>query len=258
MAPGRLPLSDKRREQLRNDRLWTREVHRARLLNLKQIHCPCKEYKGRRRFWLTTVREHLIRSGRDSEFRVWQGPGDRNSSDEEWEQQYWRADEDHFPPVDEQVDTRGMIHDTFEERDDPDPNDGRVQETLAEAFAVADSIHEECHSSHNWDETCISDGVDEDMATDPGDVEQGGNAHFDPQALEDAMTSLYTGTKSSTLAATILLLNLCSVHGVSNCFVDELFTILHGHILPEGNCLPRNHYPCVSEWMCAFPRGACE
>jgi hypothetical protein len=24
--------------------------------------------------------------------------------------------------------------------------------------------------------------------------------------------------------------------------VDELFTILHGHILPKGNCLPRNHY----------------
>jgi hypothetical protein len=41
-----------------------------------------------------------------------------------------------------------MIHDTFEERDDPDPDDGTVQETLAEAFAVADSIQEECHSSH--------------------------------------------------------------------------------------------------------------
>jgi hypothetical protein len=63
------------------------------------------------------------------------------------EQQYWRADEDHFLAVDEQVDTRGMINDTFEERNDPDLVDGRVQETLAEAFAVADSIYEECRSS---------------------------------------------------------------------------------------------------------------
>jgi hypothetical protein len=29
---------------------------------------------------------------------------------------------------------------------------------------------------------------------------------------------------------------------VSNCFVDKLFSILHGHILPEGNSLPRNQY----------------
>jgi hypothetical protein len=64
------------------------------------------------------------------------------------------------------------------------------------------------------------------MATDAGDGEEGGNANFDPQALEDAVTSLYSGAKSSTLTATILLLNLYNVHGVSNCFVDELFTIL--------------------------------
>jgi hypothetical protein len=29
---------------------------------------------------------------------------------------------------------------------------------------------------------------------------------------------------------------------VSNNFADKLFTILHRHLLPEGNCLPRNHY----------------
>jgi hypothetical protein len=80
------------------------------------------------------------------------------------------------------------------------------------------------------------------MVIDAGDGEEGGNANFDPQALEDAVTSLYSGAKSSMLAATSLLLNLCTMHGVSNCFVDELFTILHGHIPPEGNFLPRNHY----------------
>jgi hypothetical protein len=72
--------------------------------------------------------------------------------------------------------------------------------------------------------------------------EDGDTANFDPHDLEDAIRGLYRGAKSLKLAATILLLNLCSVHGVSNSFVDELFSILHGHILPEGNSLPQNQY----------------
>jgi hypothetical protein len=68
--------------------------------------------------------------------------------------------------------------------------------------------------------------------------EDGDTANFDPHDLEDAIRGLYRGAKSLKLAATILLLNLCSVHGVNNSSVDELFSILHGHILPEGNSLP--------------------
>jgi hypothetical protein len=41
-------------------------------------------------------------------------------------------------------------------------------------------------------------------------------------------------------------MNLCTVHGVSNNFGDELFTILHRHLLREGNILPRNHYAAKS------------
>jgi hypothetical protein len=33
---------------------------------------------------------------------------------------------------------------------------------------------------------------------------------------------------------------------VSNNFTDELFTILHRHLLPEGNILPKNHYAAKS------------
>jgi hypothetical protein len=42
------------------------------------------------------------------------------------------------------------------------------------------------------------------------------------------------------------LMNLCTVHEVSNNFADELFTILHCHFLPDGNTLPRNHYAAKS------------
>jgi hypothetical protein len=77
---------------------------------------------------------------------------------------------------------------------------------------------------------------------DENNREDGDITNFDPHALEDAVRGLYTEAKSSKLAAIILLLNLNSLHGVSNCFVDKLFSILHGHILLEGNSLPRNQY----------------
>ena len=41
-------------------------------------------------------------------------------------------------------------------------------------------------------------------------------------------------------------MNLCTVHGVSNNCADELFAILHGYILPEENCLPKNHHAARS------------
>jgi hypothetical protein len=73
-----------------------------------------------------------------------------------------------------------------------------------------------------------------------------GDPNFDPSALKEAIRSLYKGARSTKLAATILLVNLCTVHGDSNCFVDGLFTILQGHLLPRGNCLPKNYYDATT------------
>ena len=56
------------------------------------------------------------------------------------------------------------------------------------------------------------------------------------------MKELYDGSRNMKLAATILVMNLCMVHGVSNNFADELFTILHCHLLPKENSFSRNHY----------------
>lgn len=60
-------------------------------------------------------------------------------------------------------------------------------------------------------------------------------------ALEDAMKELYTSAKCTKLLATILLMNLCTIHGVSKFFVDE-FAFLHLHLLPEPNYLVGNYY----------------
>jgi hypothetical protein len=65
---------------------------------------------------------------------------------------------------------------------------------------------------------------------------------FNPQALEEAIRPLYRGARCTQLAATILLMNLYTVHGVTNGFADEMFTILNGHLLPAENVLPKNYY----------------
>jgi hypothetical protein len=33
---------------------------------------------------------HILQHGRHPLFRVWRGPGDRDSSDKEWEEQFWQ------------------------------------------------------------------------------------------------------------------------------------------------------------------------
>jgi hypothetical protein len=62
------------------------------------------------------------------------------------------------------------------------------------------------------------------------------------QYLREACQPLYSGARSSMLATTFQLMNICKVHGVSNKFVDELLTLLHKHLLPLYNYLPPTMY----------------
>ena len=53
------------------------------------------------------------------------------------------------------------------------------------------------------------------------------------------MGVLYDGLNSSKLATIVLLMNLCTVHNVSNNCANELFGILSKHVLPKNNALPQ-------------------
>jgi hypothetical protein len=55
--------------------------------------------------------------------------------------------------------------------------------------------------------------------------------------LQKACQSLYPSARP-----TMLLMNICTVHGVSNKFVDELLSLLHKYLLPPNNCLSSNMY----------------
>jgi hypothetical protein len=120
MEQRRLPVSDKRRQQLRDDRLWKREQQRAIFYNLKRIRCPCSKCKGRVQCSLEKVQEHLIQYGREPNFRLWRGPGERDSSDEAWEEELktpCRTHED--GRMDADIDVRSMVEDVFQENDQP-------------------------------------------------------------------------------------------------------------------------------------------
>ena len=122
MEQRRLPVGDKRRQQLRDDRLWKREQQRAVFYNLKRIRCPCSKCKGRVQCSLEKVKEHLILYGRLPAFRLWRGPGDRDSSDEEWESEFKTAPRAHEDGrMDVGLEVRSMVEDVFQEIDAQEP-----------------------------------------------------------------------------------------------------------------------------------------
>jgi hypothetical protein len=60
--------------------------------------------------------------------------------------------------------------------------------------------------------------------------------------LQKACQPLYLGFHSTKLTATMLLMNIYTIHGVSNKFVDELLYLLHKYLHPPNNYLPSNMY----------------
>lgn len=55
-------------------------------------------------------------------------------------------------------------------------------------------------------------------------------------------TLLYERFSCSMLSAMLLLLNLSIVHGITNTFMDELFSLLRNEVLPKNNKLPATSY----------------
>lgn len=86
----RLPLWHVRWQHYRDDRLWVREDNRVKFYKLTCSYCPCTKCKGRFLYIVGHMREHLIHNGNDPRFRVWRSLGSRDSSDEEWEEDFRR------------------------------------------------------------------------------------------------------------------------------------------------------------------------
>jgi hypothetical protein len=140
-----------------------------------------------------------------------------------------------------------MVNDAFQCADDPTQLEDRLREEVLHAFIATDDLHEEYNEgqSSDGDDDAVRVQMEEeagDTNTMPPEVD----SNFDADTLEEALSQLYSGAWSTKLAATILLMNLCTVHGISNSFADELFAILHAHLLPERNGLPKNYHAAKS------------
>ena len=81
--------------------------------------------------------------------------------------------------------------------------------------------------------------LDEPLGDNGGSIAEEDN-YGDPHDLEEAIMKLYHGAKSSILAAMILIMTLCTIHGLSNKFADQFFTLFYEHLLPSENMLPKN------------------
>ena len=195
---------------------------------------------------LATVRQHLIQNKRDFDFRVWQGSGSRGSFDDEWESHFWGPTTKYQGELDEQVKTCHMVEETFQQANELLPLENRVVEEALHAFTVADAVHS------NSMEDCFDDKEGtpvlgaEELVGEIAERRSNDGSGFDPHILEDAIKPLYRGAKCTKLAGTIFLMNLCIVHGVSNNFSDELFALLHNHLLSSNNSLPKNYYTAKS------------
>ncbi len=53
--------------------------------------------------------------------------------------------------------------------------------------------------------------------------------------ITKASTPLFEGSSTSMLSAMLTLLKLKTIHGLSNVFMDELYSLLQKKLLPKGN-----------------------
>ena len=115
-------------------------------------------------------------------------------------------------------------------------------------------------------------GSEGDISSDGDELEEllgqipadrvGSNPHMDIAAT----LPLYEGSGLSMLCATLLIVNCCKTHGVSNTFINELLMLLSMSILPVGNCLPKTEYEASKilkklgltyNMIHACPKGCC-
>jgi hypothetical protein len=88
-------------------------------------------------------------------------------------------------------------------------------------------------------------GADNDMGL--GEIGAPSIASDDDISIEtnclwETCQPLYNDARCTKLASTLLLMNVCTIHGISNMFVDELLTLLHKHLLPKDNLQPPSMY----------------
>ena len=226
---------------------------------------------------MVKVQNHLMANGRHPSFRRWRGPGPRDDSDNEWDD-HIRSGRGMFPrlPLDENMGLQSMFHNvnailvdvspppqethapTAEEQpnlpqemansEDTEFSD-HVMDAVREVATMLENVQAQPDSMEEHDRmAAVNAGTTptpEPASPETGDEGMGpGGAPLDAAAdlnLTEVLLSchpLFMGASVTKLAATMLIMTICTIHGVNNKFVDELLYLLSKYILPHPNSLP--------------------
>ena len=116
------------------------------------------------------------------------------------------------------------------------PSESNDSESGGEAASASyDSASEE------WDASSDISNDREDLEDLLGQIPNN-RVGSNPEMDIAATLPLFEGSTLSMLCATLLIVNCCKTHSVSNSFLNELLMLLSMSILPAGNCLPKSEY----------------
>jgi len=104
---------------------------------------------------------------------------------------------------------------------------------IVEAFAIVNGLQHVCEE-HNALDNQPLEGLTDDINDIPP---QKHHEALMETMFTKALTLLHEGSSTSMLLTLLLLLNLKTIHGVSNSFMNELFSLLRKELLPKGNKL---------------------
>jgi hypothetical protein len=192
--------------------------------------CPCCDSKGGLRKSITTIRDHLRRLGRDKflyhsmlgEDLVDGFPGGG----------IWISRRDHMSRQ-ENDSNAAHAEDDFADCETMNFLDVEhdIQQQVFDALNRADTLNEEAiRDTENNPEY-------EGEVPNMNDLEK----LYRQASIPVWQTGGYVSSVS-VISAIVVIMTMCTTHGVSNAFADELLRYLSTSVLPKGNCLPNSFY----------------
>jgi hypothetical protein len=210
------------------DTYHTTNLYRKRNLKLQLEEgydlylCPCRACHGGCRYTLQTIKTHLRVHKRDEMLNFSMLGGNPLGG---YLQKGIYVDGDN-----KFVDTQNVFDERIEYKEHLDLVHD-MQRQLFDAFDLGDIIRE---STPHLDDDCDNEDIEAE--------EIFGRLEHLEELYTHASKPLYNGLNVSVISATIVLINMAVIHGVSNAYMDELLKYLTTVLLPHANLLPRLHY----------------
>jgi hypothetical protein len=205
----------------RDDLIFETELRVAREKGIDIFLCPCCRCHRGRRYSIDTIRTHLQVYRRDIHLIYSMLGGDPVGGFPS--EGIWLTNSPDFPP-DRNVFDDAEVGTAYDDHLDLFHD---VQQHLFDAFDQGDVLREGTpHENDAEDETL------EDVGANLENLEV---------LMSQATKPLYEGLNVNLISATIVLINMAVIHGVSNAYMDELLKYMGTILFPRGNVLPLCH-----------------